>query len=374
MANETTIKKATNGTYYFRANLGFDQKTGKRIQKYRSGFRTKREAKEAYAMLVLQFHTESQEKNEHIPFGTFIEQTFLPWYQTQVKESTFLSRISAIRKHFAFFFDIYTDAIKPVDVQNWQLSLIQNGYNPNTVRGLQALLTLALDRAIILGLCEKNPSRTVGNVRKKKTDLNFWTLEEFKRAMSLLHKEDIYEHYLFISYTLLYMSGMRFGEASALSWDDIDLVTGRCAIVKTLYYRNQTDWKLTTPKTPAARRTIYLDKGTIFELESWKAVQQGFLPKCRFILSFDGFPTNKCRLPRALAKLAELAGLPTIRVHDLRHSHASLLIHMGASPLLIKERLGHENIETTLGTYAHLYPDTDREIASRLDGLLNGAE
>ena len=92
MANDQ-IKKADNGTYYFRANLGFDHSTGKRIQKYRSGFKTKQEAKEEYAKLVLQFASQSlPTEQKRIPFGTFIEDTYLPWYQTQVKESTFENR------------------------------------------------------------------------------------------------------------------------------------------------------------------------------------------------------------------------------------------------------------------------------------------
>lgn len=166
MANETTIKKADNGTYYFRANLGFDQKTGKRIQKYRSGFRTKREAKEAYAKLVLQVSTETQpSEKRRVPFGVFIEETYLPWYQTQVKESTFENRQTTVRKHFRFFYDMYTDAIEPINVQNWQLSLIKDGYSPNYVRVTQGMLSVAFDRAVILGLTGKNPSRMVGNVR-----------------------------------------------------------------------------------------------------------------------------------------------------------------------------------------------------------------
>ena len=111
MANDQ-IKKADNGTYYFRANLGFDHSTGKRIQKYRSGFKTKKEAKEEYAKLVLQFASQSlPTEQKRIPFGTFIEDTYLPWYQTQVKESTFENRAGTVRKHFSCFYEKFTDAI-----------------------------------------------------------------------------------------------------------------------------------------------------------------------------------------------------------------------------------------------------------------------
>ena len=83
-----------------------------------------------------------------------------------------------------------------------------------------------------------------------------------------------------------------------------------------------------------------------------------------------GIPTSKHTLPQALEKLAELVGVHHIKIHALRYSHASLLISMGAKPLLSKERLGHEKIQTTLGTYGHLYPSTNLEVANKLTGVL----
>lgn len=374
MANDQ-IKKADDGTYYFRANLGTDPSTGKRVQRYRSGFKTKREAREAYARVVLLSTPDRMEEGRRrVRFGKFIEETYLPWYRTQVKPSTFKNREVTIRKHFAYFYERYTDAIDPIDVQNWQLILTGGGYSPNYVRVVQTMLSTAFDRAVILGIAEKNPSRMVGNVRGKKPDVSFWTLEEFERVLSMLYKGDYYEHYLYICLLLLFMSGMRLGEASALSWDDIDLGTGLCSITKTLDYRNMDEWYLTEPKTRAAKRSIYLDADTVRELSEWKRSQQAVLGECGFVLSYNGVPTTKTRLPRALEKLALLAGVHRIRVHDLRHSHASLLIHMGESPLLLKERLGHEKIQTTLGTYGHLYPNTNLEVAKKLTGILHVAQ
>ena len=91
-----------------------------------------------------------------------------------------------------------------------------------------------------------------------------------------------------------------------------------------------------------------------------------FFPDCPLVLSYNGTPTSKTTLPRALEKLSNLAGVHRIKIHALRHSHASLLISMGENPLLIKERLGHEKIQTTLGTYGHLYPNTNLEVAKKL--------
>lgn len=263
-----------------------------------------------------------------------------------------------------------TDEIEPINVQNWQLKMAKE-FSPNYIRIVQGMLSIAFDRAIVLGLAKKNPSRMIGNIKSKKTKVDFWTLEEFQKVISLLYKGDYYEHYLFMSFWLLFMTGMRIGEASALQWSDIDFQTGMLSITKTLYYKTMNDYKFVEPKTQASIRTLYIDSDTINELKAWKEVQQKVLPKCKLVLSYNGTPTSKTTLPRALEKLAKLAGVHRVKIHALRHSHASLLISMGENPLLIKERLGHEKIQTTLGTYGHLYPNTNLEVANKLTGILH---
>ena len=368
MANDP-IKKAANGTYYFRANLGYNPVTGKQIQKYRSGFKTKKEAREEYSKLLLTPIEDITAKKNVITFKTFIEDTYLPWYKTQVKESTYLNRCSTIQKHFSYFYRMPVDEIEPINVQNWQLELAKE-FSPNYIRIVQGMLSIAFDRAVILGLAKKNPSRMIGNIKSKKTKVDFWTLEEFQKVISLLYKGDYYEHYLFISFWVLFMTGMRIGEAAALQWSDIDFETGMLSISKTLYYKSMDTFKFVEPKTQASIRTIYIDTDTVRELQAWREVQQKVLKGCDFVLSYNGIPTSKHTLPRALEKLAGLAGVHRIKIHALRHSHASLLISMGENPLLIKERLGHEKIQTTLGTYGHLYPNSNLEVAKELTGIL----
>ena len=369
MAKEI-IKKAQNGTYYFRANLGYDPVTGKQIQKYKSGFKTKKEAKEAYSKLVLASTEELTVQKDQPTFQTFLEEVYLPWYKTQVKESTFDNRRTTAKKHFAYFFKKKINEIEAIHVQAWQLKLAEQ-FNPNYVRIVHGMLAVAFDRAVILGLCEKNPARMVGNIKSKKTKVDFWTLEEFQKVISLLYKGDYYEHYMFISYWLLFMTGMRIGEAAALQWEDIDFDTGLLTINKTLYYKTMDEYKFVEPKTQASNRVIVIDTDTIRELKEWKEVQQKVLKDCGFVMSYSGVPTSKHTLPRALNKLAELAGVHRIKIHALRHSHASLLISMGENPLIIKDRLGHEKIQTTLGTYGHLYPNSNFEVAKKLSGMLS---
>ena len=88
------------------------------------------------------------------------------------------------------------------------------------------MISIAFDRAVVLGIAKKNPSRMIGNIKSKKTKVDFWTLEEFQKVISQFYKGDYYEHYLFTSFWLLFMTGMIIGEAVALEWSDIDFETG----------------------------------------------------------------------------------------------------------------------------------------------------
>lgn len=364
------IKKADNGTYYFRANLGYDSVTGKQIQKYRSGFSTKKEARAEYSKLILAAEEGLAMEKKQPSFKQFIEEIYLPWYKTQVKESTYKNRLNTIEKHFKFFYRKKVNEIEPIHVQTWQLKLAKD-YSPNYVRIIQGMLSLAFDRAIILGLAKKNPARMVGNIKSKKVKVDFWTLEEFQKVISLLYKGDYYEHYLFICFWLLFTTGLRIGEAAALQWEDIDFESGIISVTKTLYYKSMNEYKFVDPKTSASIRTVVIDEDTIKELKDWMEVQKKVLKDCNFVLSYSGIPTSKHTLPRALEKLAGLAGVHRIKIHALRHSHVALLISMGVNPLIVKDRLGHEKIQTTLGTYGHLYPNSNFEVAKMLGGIIN---
>lgn len=364
------IKKANNGTYYFRANLGYDAVTGKQIQKYRSGFSTKKEARAEYSKLILAAEEGLAMEKKQPSFKQFIEEIYLPWYKTQVKESTYKNRLNTIENHFKFFYRKKVNEIEPIHVQTWQLKLAKD-YSPNYVRIIQGMLSLAFDRAIILGLAKKNPARMVGNIKSKKVKVDFWTLEEFQKVISLLYKGDYYEHYLFICFWLLFTTGLRIGEAAALQWEDIDFESGIISVTKTLYYKSMNEYTFVDPKTSASIRTVVIDKDTIRELKDWMEVQKKVLKDCNFVLSYSGIPTSKHTLPRALEKLAGLAGVHRIKIHALRHSHVALLISMGVNPLIVKDRLGHEKIQTTLGTYGHLYPNSNFEVAKMLGGIIN---
>lgn len=365
------IKIAKNGTYYFRINLGYDA-NGKKIQKYKSGFATKKEAKLEYSRLLLSTPEELAKNKKKMLFQEYVEDIYLPWYKTQVKERTYENRLSSINKHFAYFYNIEVNKIEPIHVQNWQIQMSER-YKSSYVRAIQCLFSIAMDRAVILGIAESNPSKVIGNVKKQKADVDFWTKEEFEQVISTLYIKDYYQHFAFIFLWLLFMTGMRLGEATALQWADIDFETGVLNINKTLYYKNRDHWSFVEPKTKSSIRQIVVDATTLKYLKEWQLRQQA-LVHTNFIISYNGYPAQKYVSGHIIQRHSQAAGVHRIRTHALRHSHAALLISMGVNPLDIRDRLGHKDIQTTLGTYGHLYPNSNFVVAKKLDGIIDFSE
>ena len=363
------IKTRKNGTFYFRAYLGVDPKTGEKIQKQVGGFTTRRDARKAYKEMVGGGVEEvvAERDQQHIQFKQFWEEFFLPWYKNQVKPQTYDSRRSSL-KHFKMFEHMYMDKIKPVDIQKWQNQMTCQ-VSKSYTRLVQCMLSRVFQRAIVLGFMNENPTKTVGNVKKVKNQVDFWTKEEFEAVIKTFYIEDFYQHICFFTLWFLFMTGMRISEATALQRDYIDFEEGTVRINKTLWLRSYTNYSFSTPKTKASNRTIPLDAKTLELLSDWKKTQ-ALECKTDFVLSFNGVPTRRDLVMRIIKRHAALAGVHRIRVHALRHSHASLLISLGENPLVIKERLGHEDIQTTLGTYGHLYPNMNFEAAKRLNGLV----
>lgn len=190
----------------------------------------------------------------------------------------------------------------------------------------------------------------------KAEKVTFWTKKEF---MDFIETMDPTSE-AYVIFMLLYWTGMRVGEALALNLGDLDFQNHTVSISKS-YQRIQQRDVITPPKTPKGKRKIKIPK---------------FLSEClRKYISRRGedreeeriFKLSKYLLLKEMQKGIALSGVKSIRIHDLRHSHASLLVELGFTPLEIAERLGHERIETTLNIYSHLYPDKQDRLAERLE-------
>lgn len=356
-----------SGKWYFVANLGYDEK-GNRIRHWQRGFSTQKEAKAAYDEYMNNYSKTAVKTNSTMSYKEFYETYFEPDYKRSVGKSTFENRKSTMRLHFTFFYKTKLKDINAIMLKKWQNKLAEK-YSNSYIRNIYGVFQMSLDLAVKLGLLQVNVAKQVGNVKKVSQKIDFWTFEEFQKVIATIDKSNYYQHFSFIFLWLMFMTGLRIGEAQALLWDnDIDYANKTLSVSKSMYYKNAGEFYIKEPKTKAGNRVITLDDTTIQYLLEWQEVQQKNTPS-KYVLSYNGLPTDKSTARHILERHSKLAGVHRIKIHALRHSHASLLISLGENALIVRDRLGHEDIETTLGTYGHLYPNTNREVADRLTDL-----
>jgi len=183
-------------------------------------------------------------------------------------------------------------------------------------------------------------------------------------------------HYYVLFYTALY-TGMRLGELLGLRWCDVDLDMASLSVVQALYKRSGV-CKMVEPKSSKGRRRIALSPSLALLLRKYKIDQQaqrilldGSLVDSNLVFSnINGKPLDPGVVSHTFSKVLKKAKLPHIRFHDLRHTHATLLLKAGIHPKIVSERLGHANIGITLDTYSHVLPGLQEKAARRLDEML----
>lgn len=354
-------------TYYSVASLGFDKITGKRMQKKKRGFRTQKEAKDWHTQTMAKHAKKAITNGIQLTFKMFLDNYYIPNYEKTASARTFRT-FSSNLKRLVYFFDMKMVDIKPIHVGYWQTELLKEKLSNAYVRALHRTLVSILNAALTLEIISDNPAKQVGNIAKKRQEIDFWTVEEFQTFISSFDLNKYKERLYYTAFTLFFMTGLRKSELQALTWQDIDFSDNSLMVNKSLYYKSKNDWIINSTKTKTGVRKIYLDKTTVKILSDWEKWQK--VEDNDFVFSQKGSPMSSTSFQYMLKKHCELVNVKPIRIHALRHSHASLLLALGMNDLELQNRLGHTNISTTLGTYSHLRPTAMKEVADKLDGIL----
>ena len=260
-------------------------------------------------------------------------------------------------KLLPYFGKMKLNEIKAADIRKWQNELMQQGYAPTYLRTINNQLAAIFNYAVKYYDLPNNPCRKAGSMGKGKADeMQFWTKEEFEQFIDVvMNKQQSY-----MAFMTLFWTGMRMGELLALVVSDVDFQKRTISITKS-YQRMGGRDVITEPKTPKSKRVITIPQFLAIDLQDYLNSMYGVQDEDRL------FPITKYYLEHEMERGIKGSGVKRIRIHDLRHSHASMLVEMGFSPLEIAERLGHEKIETTLNTYSHLYPNKQEQLADKLD-------
>lgn len=325
---------------------------GKSIKKKKCGFKTKKEA--------LAYENEvkgSAEVKMNITLEAFVK-IYFEDKKNELKERSIISKKYMIDTHIIPYFGQRTmDSITPADIIKWQSTIIEKGYKPTYQRMVSNQLTALFTHAQNIYDLKNNPCKKVKKMGKADADkLSFWTKSEYDKFISSIPKDNMY----YMIFQILFWTGCREGELLALTINDIDFEEGTINIDKTYFRANRQDM-ITEPKTEGSVRVITIPEFLKLELQNYIERLYDY-PKDARIFSITARAVQK-----KLKAQSEQAGVPSIRVHDLRHSHVAFLINEGVQPLLIKERLGHKDIKITMNTYGHLYPNQQKAVAELLN-------
>jgi integrase len=375
-----TVKKAKNGTWTIDISDGFHPVTQKRIRIIRKGFKTKKEA------LDIEQHIRVVELREkRFDFLVTTDMLFNILEEEDLQNNRKISYISTQKNNYErhikpYFKDTNLNKLSYEHIFEFREHLKtkskkQNSnstLSPNTVNKIMILLKKIFDTGVRKSLIDKNP---VDNLRKlpiSKPTISFWSVEEFKEFRKLITNDEI-SYDLF--FTIAFFTGMRMGEILALNWYDVNLITSTIHITKTAYFVNNVN-HINSTKTRAGTRLITINNKLTEMLTDWKEKQEDLLKEftkdTESLQIIQGTPIviTKNMVDKKFKQiLSRNNNLKKIRIHDLRHSHASLLINQGEDYLVVKERLGHASITTTIDTYSHLYPSKQKNLANKLDDI-----
>lgn len=350
-------KDKKRSTYYFSVYVDVN---GEKKRFVRRGFKNRQEARLAEADFLLNFDTTDDER---ITFETLAEM-YKNWYKKRRKESSYKKIKSVVDIHLnPFFKKKYIGDITKRDVIKLHDKLLDKKLSVTSVKKAHTVLSSMLNYAIKTEYLKVNVAREAGNLDIKETKrFEFWTIDEFKQFISTV--DDLMYRTLFMT---LFYSGMRKGEALALTWKDVDFENSIIDINKTAFHQN-----ITSTKTESSVRKVKMPQHTMNLLRELKLSK---LSKINYVVFGEFYDhISESTLDRQYNHYVKLSKVKRIRIHDFRHSHASYLISLGNDIQVVSERLGHANTSTTYDIYAHLYPNAEAEAVAKMEDDFKPAE
>jgi len=369
-----SFRKRSNGWEYRISYV--DRKTGKYRLKSKGGFRTKKEAELAAAAEELKIKERGFAENGDELISVYFEKWLEVYKRPAVKLNTFLVQERNVRLNIIPRWGNYRlKDITRLEYQQW-INELREKYSEGTVRRIHSIFASAIKDAIHeFGILRENPLQKIKIAKDESEDagkIKFFTVDELNQflAACVPAKHAKYQHSRMHQalFTLLARTGLRIGEALALTWDDIDLTKGTLSVNKTLIYPLNTDPRVTTPKTRSSIRTIRLDPETTRVIKEYRVNQKETILRYGFQRSdlnlvFHGPDGKWLRINvvrQYMKEVCKRVGLPQLSPHALRHSHAVHLLEAGAPIKYVAERLGHATIKTT-EKYLHVTQKIEKD-------------
>jgi integrase len=367
-------KNERTGKYDFAVTLGRDPATNKRKQLTRRGFPNKRAAQTALNKLIADYEAGVHVDHSKLDLKTFLTDRWLPAREAKLRATTFARYESIVNRHLIPNLGaVPLQKLRPEQLQAWY-GRIGEQLAPKTIANIHGCLHKALRDALRWGLVARNVADLVELTPSRSPVQQVWSPAQLRTFLEATKSDR-----LAAAWRLLAATGLRRGEILGLRWSEVDLDTATVRIEATRVMVNYTV-ATNRPKTEKGRRTIALDPTTVASLRAWRATQAkerlrvgaGYVNSGLVFTRPDGAGLHPQRFSGWFAQHARRAGLPVIRLHDVRHSYATAGLAAGVPLKVMSERLGHANTQITADLYQHVLPAMDADAAARVAAIIDG--
>jgi integrase len=360
------IKKDKKGKYYFVISAGFTLE-GKRRQIKRTGFSSKKEAEEAYLKIKNELLQESFVDPSAVTMETFIDK-WKKRKKQQIEYSTFIRYAQICRLQILpTIGSMKIQKISTMIIQNLIDNFVDNGFSRRSCQQILAVLKDIFRYAIKDGIIKVNPVQEIDLPKPSKAEMIIWDTEDINLFISQRHEKDRGRYYVAVLMALF--TGMRKGEILGLTWDKIDFENNKISISQILECDGSKLSKRT--KTKQIRHVLIpeLLKEELVKHKKLIKKTTSENPDNLVFCSKRGKRVVPNTLNDVLDKICNKYNLPRMKFHDLRHTHATMLIKENINIKVIQERLGHARASTTLDIYSHVLPSMQQSVTDKLNKL-----
>jgi integrase len=354
-----------------------------RRRETKAGFATQKECQAAMNKLLVAVEQQSYAAPTKASVREYLTKEWLPAVKATIRPSTYNSYVQHVECHIA----PHIGSVKLAKLTGSQVNALygklaetgrkdgKRGLSPMTIHHVHSCLHKACRDAVRWGYISRNPLDAADPPRKKgdgTREMQTWTKEQLKAFLDSVADERLSPLWHTIA-----MTGMRRGEALGLRWSDVDIENARLSVRRALGPVSR-EVVVSEPKTVKGRRVIALDPGTVEVLKAQAARQleeqndwdEAWVETGLVFTVENGAALDPESVTRYFRRAVKLSLLPSIRLHDLRHTHATLALQAGIHPKVVSERLGHATVSITLDTYSHAIPAMQEEAAALIAGLV----
>lgn len=348
--------------------------TGKRRQQWITVKGSKRDAERELSKILHHLDTGVYVKPAKDTLAAYLERWLQDYAKPNLTPRSYERYESITRVHLIPNLGTLTlSQLRPEHLQRHYTAMLDKGLSPLTVRYHHVVIHKALATALRWGVVARNVADGVDAPKCRRSDMQIWNEAELNTFLEAAKGTQYYA----LFYTALF-TGARRSELLALRWQDIDFLYGQIYINRSLHHLKDGTYIFTAPKTARSRRTIALPPSAFLVLEAYRkakeveaAMMDETLKDSDLVFNSLGKPWRPNTVSRAWVMLAAKAGVKPIRLHDARHTHASLMLKQGIHPKVVQERLGHASIAITLDTYSHVAPGLQEAAAKSFDAVVN---